>query len=74
MSIIFNGNKLRSDFFYFDDSPVKRSCPNCGRICWEYELNNHNTIQTLWGGSTLYGVCYNCAKLHAKQDINRINE
>ena len=46
---------------------VSRHCPNCGKLCWDSELN-HSSIKTSWGGSTLYGVCAECAEIHGKQD------
>lgn len=47
---------------------VARHCPNCGKLCWDSELNYSSSIKTVWGGSTLYGVCKECAETHSKQD------
>ncbi len=47
---------------------VSRHCPNCGTICWDSELNHSSSIKTSWGGSTLYGVCAECARIHSLQD------
>lgn len=47
---------------------VARHCPNCGKICWDSELNHSSSIKTSWGGSTLYGVCSECAENHSRMD------
>lgn len=47
---------------------VARHCPNCGKLCWDSELNYSSSIKTAWGGSTLYGVCKECADNHSKRD------
>jgi hypothetical protein len=50
---------------------VAKHCPNCGKICWNSELNHSSTIKTAWGGSTLYGVCAECARIHSLQDESK---
>lgn len=44
-------------------------CPNCGKLVLFGESHYSSTIKTSWGGSTLYGVCEECAKNHDKLDV-----
>jgi len=65
-----NFNNWLSDILRDVQRPheVAKHCPNCGKLCWESELNHHSSIKTSWGGSTLYGVCKECAENHSKRD------
>ena len=42
-----------------------RHCPNCGKECKRSDLNHYSSIKTIWGGSVLYGVCKECARIHS---------
>lgn len=55
-----------------ENSPkeIARTCPNCGKICWDSDLYYSSTIKTGFGGSTLYGVCKTCKDTHDMQDID----
>ncbi len=44
-------------------------CPNCGRWFRLGHCHYSSSIKTDWGGSTLYGVCSECAENHAKRDV-----
>jgi hypothetical protein len=54
---------------YCQPKEPARHCPNCGKLCWESELNYSSTIKTMFGASTLYGVCKECADLHHSQEM-----
>jgi hypothetical protein len=47
-----------------------KPCPNCGKLCHEYELNHSSTRSCHPSfSSTLYGVCKTCADVHKGNSI-----